>query len=278
MARLVVEPELGSAVAFDGVRLSMPRRRRRGGGGRRQRLRRMAGDVRWIDETVLDGATFRVEPGESVAVVGLRGSARREVLRMAAATLLPDAGTVRRDRPWIPMIEIGRTFSRGSTVRQNIHVTGCLLGMSPEAVAEALPAIAEQAGVTAMLDRFLGRTAYLVRQKLAWSIAMAAGPSIGTDAYAIDNILLVGDDAFREQAVEHADRLRASGATFLLVSDLPAQVRRYCDRAVYLDGPTVVETDVESALAMLREARAAARDEEPDDAPEEREEDEGTPF
>ena len=278
MARLVVEPELGDAVAFDDVRLSMPRRRRRKGGGRRHRLRRMAGDVRWIEETVLEGVTFRVEPGESVAVVGLRSGPRREVLRLAAGTLLPDAGTVRRNRPWIPMIEIGRTFSRGSTVRQNIHVTGCLLGMEPEAITDALPAIAEQAGVTAMLDRFLGRTAYLVRQKLAWSIAMAAGPAIGTNAYAIDNILLVGDDAFRAQAAEHADRLRVSGATLLLVSDLPTQVRRYCDRAVYLDGTAAIETDVESALAMLREARAASREEEPDDAPEERDEDEGAPF
>lgn len=276
MARLTIDPTLDAAVAFEHVTLTMPRRRRRGGGGRRHRLRRMAGDVRWTQRLVLEDASFAVEPGESVAVIGLRSGPRTEVLRLAAGTLLPDRGIVRRSRPFLPMIEIGRTFSRGYTIRQNIHATAALLGMAPSDIAAALPAIAEQAGVTSGLDRFLGRTAYLVRQKLAWSIAMAAAPAIGADAYAIDNILLVGDEAFRERARAHAEQLRAAGATFLLVSDLPEQVRWFCDRAIYLDGTSAVSTDIDSALAMLREARARAR--EDDAPPDEREDDEAGPF
>lgn len=259
MARVIVDTTLDAVVEFSNVSMRMPRRRRRRGSGRRQRLRRIAGEVRRDEIEVLSGISFTVQPGESVAIVGPKGPGRQALLRLAAGTLRPDSGTVRRSRPIVPMIEVARAFNRMYTIRQNIYIVGGLLGMTPEDVESNLPQIAEQAGVTNMLGRYLQVAAPIVRQKLAWSIAM----SVDADAYAIDQTLVVGDRPFRQQAWTHVDRLREQGATFLLSSDSPKQFRRFCDRALYIaDGRLIADTSVPEALAAMRQARQAAREAE----------------
>lgn len=255
MAHNAITPDLSTYLEFDHVSLSMPRSRRRKGTGRRARVRRMAGEVRREEVPVLTDVSLRIDPGEAVAVVGLKTSGRQEMLRLAAGTLIPDSGTVRRRDAVLPMIEIGRAFNRVYTIRQNIYVAAGLFGMKPDAVTEAIPAIAERAGVTGTLDRYLGKTKYVVRQKLAWSIAMA----VDAPAYAIDQIVVVGEPRFREECWTHLEELRGKGRTFLVVADDQTMLRRLCDRAVFLDdGAIAAETSVEDALAMLREARRRA--------------------
>ncbi len=261
MARVAIDRDLDAVVEFSGVSLRMPRHRRRRGSGRRQRLRRMAGEVRRDEITALTDVSFRIEPGESVAVVGPKGPGRQALLRLAAGTLRPDEGTVRRSRPIVPMIEVARAFARMYTIRQNIYIVGGLLGMTPAQIEEKLPEIAERAGVSNMLGRYLNAAPPTVRQKLAWTIAM----SVEADAYAIDQTLVVGERAFRQEAWTHVDNLREQGATFIISSDSPKQFRRFCDRALYIaDGRLVADTTVPEALAAMRAARQAAR--EPDEA------------
>ena len=247
MARLRVDPELDAFLAFDGVSLSMPRKSRRKGAGKRGAVRRMAGDVTLRNELVLEDVTFAIQPGESVAVLGARDSGRVELLRLAAATLLPDAGSVRRQDVVVPMFEISRTFARGFTVRENIYVTGAMLGIPEDRLPALIPVIAERARVTKHLDRFLGELNYTHRQRIAWCIAMA----VEGRGYAVDNILQVGNPDYRRMCLDHAQALRAAGVTFLMVSDVPDEVRAFCDRALLVQGNRVVESDIESGLAWF---------------------------
>jgi ABC-2 type transport system ATP-binding protein len=257
VSRVSIDPSLNAVVEFDNVTMRMPRRRRRRGSGRRQRLRRIAGEVRRDELQVLTDVSFSVQPGESVAVIGPKGPGRQALLRLAAGTLRPDEGTVRRSRRIVPMIEVARALQRMYTVRQNIYIVGGLLGMTREQVEDALPRIAEQAGVSNMLGRYMNAAPPSVRQKLAWSIAM----SVEADAYAIDQTLVVGERSFRQQCWTHVDRLRENGATFILSSDSPKQFRRFCDRALYIvDGRLEADTTVPEALAAMRAARKEARE------------------
>ena len=257
MSRVAITAGLDAVVEFDSVTMRMPRRRRRKGAGRRQRLRRIAGEVRREELEVLSNVSFSIQPGESVAIIGPKGPGRQALLRLAAGTLRPDQGQVRRGRRIVPMIEVARALQRSYTVRQNIFIVGGLLGMAHEHIDEALPGIAEQAGVTKMLGRYMNAAPPTVRQKLAWSIAM----SVGADAYAIDQTLVVGEKGFRQQCWTHVDNLRENGATFLLSSDSPKQFQRFCDRALYIaDGRIEADTTVPEALAAMRAARKEARD------------------
>ena len=260
MARLSLNPKLDAIVAFDDAGVRLPRRRRRKGDGRRQRLRRIAGEVKRDEVWRLRHATFSVAEGESVAIVGGRGSGREALLRLAAGTLMPDEGRVRRRLPVIPMIDLARGFNRGYTVRQNIYVVGAYVGMTPDEVGEKLGWIVSFAGVDGMLDKYLGAAPPVIRQRLAWSIAMATDAR----AFAIEQVLIVGERDFRQKCWTHVDLKREDGVTFLLASDSQKQFRRFCDRAILLDaGQVVAQTTVPEAIARMRELR---RGDQPDDA------------
>ena len=128
MARIRLNPDLGSVAEFGGAGVRLPRRQRRRGAQRRNRIRRIAGDVARDEVWFLRDATMSVAAGESVVVVGHQGSGRDQLLRLAVGTLMPDEGTVRRSMPIVPVMNLGGAFSRRYTVRQNIYLLGGLLG------------------------------------------------------------------------------------------------------------------------------------------------------
>lgn len=257
MARIPLDPRLDSVVEFANVSMRMPRRRRRRGSGRRQRLRRIAGEARREEIHVLTNLSFQVASGEAVAVLGLNGLGRQTLLRLVAGTLRPDSGTVRRRESIVPMIEVARSFERTYSIRQNIYLVGGLLGMTPTQVERHLPSIVEKSGVTIPVDRYLGAAPALVRQKLAWSIAM----SVDARAYAIDRTIVVGDKPFREECWEHVKELREQGATFVIATDAPKQVRDFCTRGlVFSEGRLAVDAGIEQAIEAAREFRKQAKD------------------
>lgn len=257
MARIPLTPELDSMVEFANVTMRMPRRRRRRGSGRRQRLRRIAGEARREEIHVLADLSFRVAPGEAVAVLGLNGLARQTLLRLVAGTLRPDSGIIHRRESIVPMIEVARSFERTYSIRQNVYLVGGLLGMTPAQVEQHFPAIVEKSGVTIPVDRYLGAAPALVRQKLAWSIAM----SVDAKAYAIDRTIVVGDEPFRQECWAHVEGLRDEGATFIIATDAPKQIRHFCTRGlVFSDGRLVADAEIVEAIDAAREFRKQAKD------------------
>jgi ABC-2 type transport system ATP-binding protein len=249
VARIRLTPDLGSVVEFEAAGVRLPRRQRRRGAQRRNKIRRIAGDVARDEVWFLRNATFSVAPGESLAVVGHQGSGRDQLLRLAVGTLVPDEGAVRRSMPIVPVMNLGGAFSRRYTVRQNIYLVGGLLGMQPDDIATRLPGIVERANVAKILDKFLGDTSRAVRGRLAWSIAMATQAR----AFAISQALIVGQPPFQRECWDIVEAMRADGVTFLVVSDKPSELRRFCDRALLLDaGDIVAQTSVAEALELLK--------------------------
>ena len=204
---------------------------------------------------MLRGVTAQVAAGESVAVLGLKNSGRTEFLRLAAGTLIPDEGEVRRRAPVLPMIDLGRAFDRGFTVRQNIYLLGGLLGMTPGEVEVALPAIVENAKLAPNIDKYLRGASALTRQKLAWTIAMATKAPV----IVADGMLVVGDVESRKQCLDQVERLKAAGTTFLVSTDVPRKFEGFFDRAIVLhNGGIVADGAVADGLALLRELRLAS--------------------
>ena len=173
-----------------------------------------------------------------------------EVLRLAAGTLMADEGSVRRSISLVPIIGLGGALERKYTVRQNIYLIGGLIGMLPSQVEERLPWIVERAGIAKILDKYLADATRAVRAKLLWSIAMSAEAS----GYAISQAIVVGQPDFRKSCWDVVEELKAQGSTFLVTSDKPSHLLRFCDRAILLDaGSIVAETTVDDALERLRE-------------------------
>jgi ABC-2 type transport system ATP-binding protein len=248
VARVHLAPDLTSVVEFDGAGVRLPVRQRRRGGGRRQRLRRMAGEVTREEVWSLQDASFELAEGEALAIVGHRESGRDSLLRLAAGTLLPDEGVVRRRVPVVPVIGVGRALGRNYTVRQNIYLVGGLLGMTPEMVAEKVPSIVKDAGLDGMVDKYLADTPGRVRGPLAWTIAMATEGR----AYAISEAMVVGDPTYQERCWKIIEAKRAEGVSFLVTSEREEHLLRFCERALLLDGAQIIDdTAVEDALEKL---------------------------
>lgn len=257
MNRFALEPDLDSAVTLHEVSLSVPQTKRRQGGGRKQRLRRLAGEVRKEELPVLIEVNARVDRGESVLVLGGRPVHRRALIRLIGGTMIPDAGTVRRGLPFLPMVDIGRALGRSFTVRQNIYLLGGVFGMTPDEVVTKVDAIAERSGLTARLDKHLSGAPAQVRQKLAWSIAMATDAR----AFAIDEVIVVGDPIFKDKCWEHVTALQASGTTFVVATDAPRALNNIFHRVLFIDPACRVHSmGVEEGIAAMRESRRMTRD------------------
>ena len=252
MARIRISPDLDVAVRFESAGVRLPLRKRRGGAKRKQRIRRLAGEVARDEVWFLREASFAVAPGESLAVVGYQGGGREQVLRLAAGTLMPDEGTVQRRMPIVPMIGMGGALNRRYTVRQNIYLVGGLLGMLPDEVTEQLPTIVERAGVQKILDRYLADASRVVRGRLVWSIAMATRAR----AFAISQALVVGQPAFQRECWDIVEAMKADGVTFLVTSEKPSHLLRFCDRAILVDEARILaDTTVADAVERLKQIK-----------------------
>lgn len=249
MARFRIDPGLASAVTFTDVGLTMLRARRRKGQGTRHRLRRLAGESSTEQVRLLDGLSLTIEPGQSVTILSDGGAGCVEVLRLAAGTLIPDTGTIRRREAVVPMLDESRCLDATYTVRQNIYVVGALLAMSPDVVAARLKWITDMAGANGVLDSYLRDTPKVLRQRLVWATTLATQAGI----FAIEEAVVVGKDDVPERCWEHMDSLRAAGTTFIVTSGDAEILTRFCDRAIVLrDGRVAADTSVEKALTMVR--------------------------
>lgn len=260
MARIHLSPHLPHAVEFEDVRLQMPRTRRRKGGGRSDRLRRLARETSKVREEVFSGLSVTIEPGEALAVIARdRRSDTVEFLRLAAGTLIPDHGHVRRRDTVIPILRRAGLVNAKLTVRQNIFVIGILLGMSPDQVNERLDWIVETAGLAKALDGYARACPPELRRRIVWSVSMATHAR----AFATQGSLIVGDESFREIGWAHVEGLKADGVTFLVAGQNAPVMERFCTRAVVIaDGSIVLDGTVGEALAMVGRGTLQDDDEE----------------
>lgn len=255
----LITPGFADVVALNNVSLAMPKNTRRGGAGKRKRLRRFAGETRRQEIEFFKDLSFSIRPGESVALVGGRSAVRQAILRLIVGTLAPDSGSIVRNQHIVPMIETARSFGRTFTVRQNAYLVGGLLGMSPQQVADHLEWILSFSGLEAVADKPMKGGSAAVRQRLAWAVTMATG----SRAFAIDQTLVVGQPEYRIKCGAHIESLREQGVTFIVSTDTPKVYERFIDRALVLnEGRIVADTDMGSAIEIVRETRQRTRDNE----------------
>lgn len=248
MARIAIEPTLRPMLAFEHVSLDMPRAKRRVGGGRRQRLRRLAGETSRVRQRTIDDLDLTVEVGESLAILERGSQGAEELLRLAAGTLIPDDGVVRRQSAVVPLLDESRVLDLSATVRHNIYIVGVTLGMHPQEINDKLDWIVDFARVR-KLDAYLRDAPRMIRQRIVWTVAMATNAR----AFAIEQAVTIGKGDAERACWELLERMRADGVTFLVVHDDASVLERLCDRAIVLEaGKIAAAGSVADAAAALR--------------------------
>ncbi|MGA1829115.1 ABC transporter ATP-binding protein [Microbacterium sp.] len=211
-----------------GVRFRRNRRGRRSfkdlfaGSGRRSRP-----DEFWA----LRGVSFTVQPGESIGVVGRNGQGKSTLLKLVAGVLLWDEGSVTVNGGVAPLIEITGGFVGDLTVRENVRLTAGLHGMSKAEVARRFDGIIDFAELREFMDTPYKHLSNGMKVRLAFSVVSQLEQPI----MLVDEVLAVGDKAFREKCYRRIDELLAEGRTLFFVSHNEKDLRRFCTRGLYLD-------------------------------------------
>lgn len=193
----------------------------------------------------LRDVSFTVRAGESIGVVGRNGQGKSTLLRLVAGVLLPDEGEVTVHGGVAPLIELTGGFVGDLTVRENVRLTAGLHGMPRAEVArryDDIIAFAELAGFEETPYKHLSNG---MKVRLAFSVVSQLDEPI----LLVDEVLAVGDKAFREKCYKRIDELLAEGRTLFFVSHNERDLRRFCTRGLYLDkGALVLDGPIKDVL------------------------------
>ena len=203
--------------------------------------------------------TFHLEPGESIGVIGPNGSGKSTLLRVLAGVTAPTEGSLQVRGRVASLITIGAGFHPELTGRENIFVGGSVLGMRRAEVERDFHDIVAFSGLGGAIDRPVKHYSAGMFMRLGFSVAIFARP----DVLLIDEILAVGDAAFRARCYERVDEFRAQGVTFVFVSHSMPAVSKLCPRAMVLSrGEPVFDGEVTDAIARYHELVDTAEPEE----------------
>ncbi|MGY1594138.1 ABC transporter ATP-binding protein [Geodermatophilus sp. SYSU D00965] len=224
------------SVADVGVRFHRGRRHR----SVRDLLMGKQAGVRPGEFWALDGVSFDVQPGETIGVVGRNGQGKSTLLKLVAGVLLPDRGAVDVRAGVAPLIEITGGFVGDLSVRENIALTAGLHGMDKAAIAEHFDHIVDFAEI----DDFLDTPYKHLSSGMKVRVAFAVVSRLEEPVILVDEVLAVGDKAFKRKCYARIDELIAAGRTLFLVSHSEKDLQRFCRRGIYLragrvaaDGP-----------------------------------------
>ncbi|WP_221585419.1 ABC transporter ATP-binding protein [Microbacterium sp. G2-8] len=218
-----------NAIEVDGLGVRFRRNRK----GRRS-IKSMFADASRRTPTgdfwALRDVSFTVKPGESIGVVGRNGQGKSTLLKLVAGVLLPDEGSVRVNGGVAPLIEITGGFVGDLTVRENVRLTAGLHGMSKKQIAGLYDEIIEFAELEESQDTAYRHLSSGMKVRLAFSVVSQLDEPI----LLVDEVLAVGDKSFREKCYRRIDEMLAGGRTLFFVSHREGDLKRFCDRGLYI--------------------------------------------
>jgi len=193
---------------------------------------------------------FTVEPGEAIGVVGRNGQGKSTLLKLVAGVILADEGTVEVHGGVAPLIEITGGFVDDLTVRDNVYLTAGLHGMKKHEIASRFDEIVEFAEIGDFLDTPYKHLSSGMKVRIAFSVVSRLEEPI----ILVDEVLAVGDKAFKEKCYRRIEELLAGGRTLFFVSHNEKDLRRFCTRGLYLDkGKLVLDASITQVLSKYNE-------------------------
>ena len=179
----------------------------------------------------LNNISFSVDKGESCALIGANGSGKSTMLKIISGILTPTKGSVEVNGSIAPLIELGAGFDYELTGRENIFLNGAILGYSKKLMLEKYDEIIDFSELRDFIDVPVKNYSSGMIARLGFSIATIVKPEI----LVVDEILAVGDQAFQDKCHKRLEDMMNSGTTVLLVSHSAADIKRICQKAVWID-------------------------------------------
>lgn len=196
----------------------------------------------WADRHV----SFSLEKGDMLGIIGTNGAGKSTLLKAVTGIMVPTEGEVKAHGRIAALLELASGFDGDLTVRENTFLRGALLGYTRQFMVDKYDEIIEFAELEDFQDRMFKQLSSGMKSRLAFSIACMVNP----DILILDEVLSVGDGAFRQKSGARMKEILRSGVTGILVSHSVAQVREMCNKVLWLDhgkqvafGPTQMLCD-----------------------------------
>ncbi len=179
----------------------------------------------------LRDVNFQVKKGEVIGFIGSNGAGKSTLLKIVAGVMKPTKGRVDSYGNICPMIELGAGFDPQLTARENIYLNGAVMGYTKELIDSKFNEIVEFSELKDFLDVPVQNFSSGMVARLAFSIATIVEPEI----LIVDEILSVGDIAFQAKSERKMLSMINGGTTVLFVSHSIEQIKKMCDKVVWLD-------------------------------------------
>lgn len=181
---------------------------------------------------------FSVNSGESIALVGLNGSGKSTILKLAAGIIRPSSGRVEVRGRLSALLELGAGFHPDLTGKENIWLNASILGLTNAEISDIYDDIVDFSELGEFINMPVKHYSSGMYMRLGFSVAVHISP----DVLLIDEILAVGDQSFQDKCIDRLQDLKASGTTVVFVSHNPAMVLSLCERALWIkDGHLVAD-------------------------------------
>lgn len=193
-------------------------------------MRRIKGNYKvrefWADRHV----TFTLEHGDMLGIIGTNGAGKSTLLKAVSGIMEPTEGTIHRQGTIAALLELASGFDGDLTVKENAYLRGAMLGYTRKFMNETYDQIIDFADLREFEERPFKQLSSGMKSRLAFSIASLVEP----DILILDEVLSVGDGAFRKKSEKKMREIIEGGATTILVSHSLLQVRALCSKILWL--------------------------------------------
>lgn len=187
----------------------------------------------WADQHI----SFSLEKGDMLGIIGTNGAGKSTLLKVISGIMEPSKGWVKREGTIAALLELGSGFDGDLTVKENTYLRGAMLGYTRRFMDETYEQIIDFAELREFENRPFKQLSSGMKSRLAFSIASLVRP----DILILDEVLSVGDGAFRKKSEAKMKEIIHGGATTILVSHSLQQVREMCNKILWLNKGKQIE-------------------------------------
>ncbi|MGH7773113.1 MAG: polysaccharide ABC transporter ATP-binding protein, partial [Candidatus Binatia bacterium] len=206
----------------------------------------------------LKDVSFEVRQGEVMGIIGRNGAGKSTLLKILARVTEPTAGRAEMCGRVGSLLEVGTGFDRELSGRENIYLSGAILGMRKAEIARKFDEMVAFAEVEKFVDTPVKRYSSGMYLRLAFAVAA----HLESEILVVDEVLAVGDASFQKKCLGKMGEVGRSGRTILFVSHNMGAITRLCNRALWLDGGRLrASGDVDEVLAGYLSSGANAEGE-----------------
>jgi ABC-type polysaccharide/polyol phosphate transport system ATPase subunit len=185
---------------------------------------------------ILDDVSFTVGRGEALGIIGPNGAGKSTILKLAAGIIYPDSGRISIEGRVAGLLELGAGFHPDLSGRENIYLYGSIMGLNRKTIEARLVEIIEFAGLSHFIDIPVRDYSSGMFMRLAFAVAI----HVDAEILLIDEVLGVGDAAFRQKSYRRILDYKNQGGVILFVSHELATVERLCERVLLLDNGHII--------------------------------------